>query len=272
MSTNTYLLDKSICDWWFAGQPTGQPILKTVEEWCKSENADLCFNLAEFNMVGTSKNLSCCEVIAQGRRISYGYGSFTDLLYINEKNACRGYSYGIRDGVVKVTRPKSGKRTRNGVGITTSGNLIISQSSDKITETTLCNNANAYVKERKQTVKLFLLEDGGGSTTSYSNIVKLGFNPEPDSKGVMRKVATVLCVRFKRPITFSHPLYVGCPKDKETELMQIILSGLQADRDYGNLSKNRMASAQKALGMPTGMQTGAADYSTLKKMGFAISF
>lgn len=268
MAFNNFVFDKNIFEWWFAGQPTGQPVLKTVEQWCKDEKADLCFNLGEFNMPKTGKyeKLSICEVIAQGRRISYGYGDRTDLLYINDKNACRGYSYGVRNGAVYLNRPKGGKRSRNGIGMTTSGNLVVSQSNNA-TEKDLCTNINKYVKGKGQTISTFLMEDGGGSTCEYSALSRLKFAPEGG-----RECATVLCIRVKRPISITHPIYAGCPKDISTEYVQMILGGIAADRDAQTLTKNRILAAQIALGFPKGMQTGVADYYTLKKMGFLIAY
>ena len=259
--------DKNLFDWKFAGQPTGQPILKTVKEWNASEKATITYNLAEFNMTGQYAGLSCCEVIAQGRRVSWGYEKFTDLLYINDNNACRGYSKGIENGIVKLNRPKGGNRTRNGVGMTTSGDLIVAQTTHKTTDTALCNMVNTYVKAMGKSVKTFILEDGGGSTAKRSSAANLTIAPEGG-----RPCATALCVWPKSPITITHPIYNKCPNDISTKYVQMFLTGLEVDGDAQTLTKNRILAAAKALGLPAGMQTGTADYYMLKKMGFKIGY
>lgn len=278
MSNNIYVLSPNDCEWWFAGQGTYDHTLRTVKEWGEREGADLVFNLGVFDL----KTGASYTYVAGPKMVTDPsgltdpkIGGKSNVLVLDNVNKCKGYSNGIVNGTVKVNAPMGGKRTRNGVGITTSGWLIEAQCSDKITEAAFCNAVNAYVKAKRQAVKLFVLEDGGGSTTSWSFRANSGFNPEPDNKkrpNIFRPCATVLCVKFKRTITLTHPIYVGCPKDEQTEMVQIVVGGLAADRDYGNLSKTRMTAVQAALGMPKGMQNGVADYSTLKKLGFKCNF
>ena len=215
MAVYTYVFDKNLWDWEIGGQTAEKPELKSVKDWCEQEKAELCFNLAIFTFANKK---SCCEVVSKGKRVSYGCGDVSDIVYLNANNYCRGYSNGIKNGVVKVNKPMGGKRTRNGIGLTTSGNLIVAQSNSKEYESTFCNEVNKAVKNKGQAVQLFVMQDGGGSTSSYSNISKLDFNPEPDKKGVLRPIATVLCLRRKKTIALSHPIYAGCPKDISTEL------------------------------------------------------
>ena len=270
MAFNVLVLSPTMADVWFAGQPTGVGTVKTAKEWCIDQGADLCFNLAEFNM---ANGLSCCEVVAQGRRISYGYGSYSDMLYINEKNYCHGYSNGIKDNVVKLNHAKGGSRTRNGIGITTSGYVILAQSSHKCTEKVFCESVLTFVKNKGHRVKLFLLQDGGGSTTGYSSRSKLIFNPEPDNvkkPDVQRKVATIVCVKFKNLPVMTRPIYKNC-SGTDVGILQMVLGGIEVDDSAGKLTKQRITQAQAALGMVADLQCGIASALTYKKLGLTYN-
>ena len=271
MAFNIYVLSPTQAQIWFAGQPTGTGMLKTVKQWGIDNGADLCFNLAEFN--ASTNKLSCCEVVAQGRRISWGYADRSDMLYIDDKNYCRGYSNGIKDGIVKLNKAKGGKRTRNGIGITDKGYRIIAQSSHKCTEKDFCDAVNANVKNKGQKVKLFILEDGGGSTTSYSSRSKLIFNPEPDNPKkpeVQRPVATVVCVRFTNIPIMTRPIAKDC-NGNDVMMLQMILGGIEVDGNAGTGTKSRIIAAQTALGMAPNLRLGAASALTYKRLGLVYS-
>ena len=259
MSYNILLLDPKIYKIWFAGQEYKQKLTKTAKDWCVQEGADLCFNLGIFSM---STGLGCSYVRAKGKDIAYGNDKPKTLIIDND-NQCKGYSDGIVDGVTKINFPMGGTRTRNGIGITDKGFIIIAQTSHPVTETVFCNYVNSFVKGKGHKVKLFTLQDGGGSTQEYSNLSKLNFAPEGG-----RKVANVICVKFRGKPNISNPLFVSCPYKSDVELLQMALGGISVDGSFGSGTKSRLTSAQKALGFPQGLQCGIASYKTLKSLGF----
>ncbi len=263
MSYNVFLYDPSIFRWWFAGQKYKElnkdERLKTVQEWRRIEGADFCFNLGVF---GWETGWGCSYVRAKGKDIAYG-SEKPQILVLNSDNQCRGYSDGIVNGQIKINLPMRGSALRNGVGITEDGFLIVAQTSHSVTETVFCNEVNSRVKARGHKVKLFTLQDGGGSTAATSNITKL-------STGGSRKVANVLCISFWQMPTFTAPIYNGS-KGKEAELMQIALL-IDADKDFGVNSTKQLNKGLATLGLAKGMQCGMADYTALKKMGFKVGF
>lgn len=262
---NILILDQSKYDVWFAGQAYKEPLLLTVKDWCIRENADLCFNLGLFDF--TSK-LACAYVRSKGKDIAYGCNEpgksklWSDKLIINNGNECNGYCNGIANGIVKLNTPMGGSRTRNGIGLTAKGDVIIAQSATKSTELAFCNAVNAFVRKNGQTVKLFVLQDGGGSTSEYSSISKLGFYPEGT-----RKVATVTCVKFKTKPTITSLVYNGS-KGEDTRTLQIAVGGIECDSDGGNGTATRIKNMQAAFNFPKILQCGIAGAYTFSKMGF----
>jgi len=225
---------------------------------------DLCFNLAVFDM---KTGLGCCYVRAKGKDIAYGNeNAGVKLLQINSNNACLGYSNGIINGVVSINHPMGGKRTRNGIGLTVKGDVIIAQSGHKATEKEFCEAVNTFVKKRGQSVSLFLLQDGGGSTSEYSGLSRLNFAPEGN-----RKVANVVCVNFKRTPSISYPIYNGSRGD-EALAVQLALGGIEADGIAGAGTKNRIKQFQAAINLPKELQNGVADALSLHYLGFKTLF
>jgi hypothetical protein len=263
---NILILDPAIYDVWFAGQAYKEPDpdkrTKTAKEWCEQENADLCFNLGIFGM---TSGLGCSYVRAKGRDISYG-SEKPHILTINAENQCRGYSDGIIDGQIKINLPMGGKRTRNGIGMTNKGHIIIAQSAGSVTERTFCTAVNTFVQNKGQAVKLFTLQDGGGSTQEYSALSRLNFAPEGG-----RKVANVVCVKRRRVQSIFAPVYEGC-RGENVELVQMALGGIEIDGSAGPGTKKRIKAAQAALAFPKGLQCGVASVLTLRAMGFAPAF
>lgn len=261
MAYNILYLDPAKWDVWFAGQKYGTYETHKAMEWCKAENADLCFNLTTFNM---SNSMADTYVRAQGRDIAYGQeGAGVRLLTINANNQCLGYSNGIINGTVAINRPMGGKRTRNGIGISNKGFVIIAQSGTSTTENGFCVAVNNYVRNKLDTVKLFLLEDGGGSTQEYSAMSKLNFAPEGG-----RKCPTVVCVRQRYKQAITDVVYKGSKNKADIELVQIALGGIECDGIAGAGTETRIRLAQKALGFPTALQCGIAGGKTMRALGF----
>lgn len=264
---NVYIFDLAIWRIRFAGQAPGTQTIKTVREWCQEQNADLCFNLGLFKMIYKDGKLVAGEsstyVKAQGKDLSYGYMTSSEMLEIDWANRCHGYSNGIINGVVKVNHPMGGSRTRNGIGKTVSGKIIIAQSSTKVTETAFCNAVNQQVKARGETVKLFILEDGGGSTSSYSARSKLTFAPEGG-----RPVTTVVCLNLISPQRIGRILYKDC-KGEDVRLYQTIVGGLEADGHFGPASGKKTKSVYAALGYPAVCQQEVVWTDLLRSLGLA---
>jgi len=263
MSYNIMLFEPEIVDKaWFAGQAYRQRVTKTVKDWCIQENADLCFNLGIF---GLSTGLGCSYVRAKGKDIAYG-SEKPHILTLNEANQCRGYSDGIVEQKISINVPMGGTRTRNGVGMTYDGTIIVAQTDHGVTEAVFCNTVNNFVKDRGKAVRLFTLQDGGMSTQEYSALSSLNFAPE---RG--RPVANVLCIKLKRGIIITQPVYKDV-KGRNAELVQIAVGGISCDRRCGPATAARIKAAQKAWGWDTPLQCGVASYLTLKKLGFVIGF
>lgn len=258
MAYNILILDPAIYDVWFAGQAYKERVTKTAKDWCIQEGADLCFNLGIFGM---STGLGCSYVRAKGKDIAYG-SEKPHLLTINPANQCRGYSDGIINGAISINQPMGGSRTRNGIGMTNKGHIIIAQSSGKVTERAFCTAVNSFVQNKDHTVQLFALMDGGGSTQEYSALSRLNFAPEGG-----RKVANVVCVRQKRMQIITEPVYEGC-NGRNVELVQMAVGGIEIDGHAGPGTKKRITAAQAALGFPKGLQCGIASELTIRALGF----
>lgn len=238
MAYNILILDQKEWSIWLGGQAYDTTTTKTVRDWGLCENAELTFNLGMF-------------VLASGRGITFvrsrkgilGYGGDSDILELNQFNQCRGYSNGIVNGCISINKPLGGSRTRNGIGITNSGKVIIAQTSNNVTERAFCQKVNSEVAKTKDVVKLFVLQDGGGSTSEYSNLSKLTFYPE----GV-RKVSTVVyATRINtKPVTRVLKLW---GKGDDVKLLQTVLGGIECDGSYGFGTRSRVMQAQRALGL-----------------------
>ena len=263
MATNVFIVNMTEWQPWLAGQPYGSTVVKTVKEWCLAESADLCFNLGMFNMTGVNKNKGITYVHTPHGDL--GYGGDSDTLTFGGY-ACKGYSNGIVNGVVKINRPINGTRTRCGIGITVKGDLIIAQTSHKATEPAFCNEVNTFVKKNSQAVRLFVLEDGGGSTSEYSALSRLNFAPEQG-----RPVTTVVCLKRKITPTIYRPLYQGCKGD-DVKQLQIALGGISCDGDFGSGTLARVKAMQAAYNFPAKLQCGIASAYTLGRLGFNIDF
>lgn len=237
----------------FGGQSLDSNIVKTVRDWGLSYNAELTFNLGVFNMA-TGKG---CTYV-HSRKGDLGYGGGSDVLEINTFNKCKGYSNGIKNGCISINKPMGGSRTRNGIGITNSGKVILAQSSSNMTERSFCQKVNSEAAKSKEVVKLFVLQDGGGSTSSYSNASKLSFYPEG-----IRKVATVVyATRIGgKPIT--RALKLWC-KGEDVKLLQTVLGGIEVDGSYGFGTRSRVIQAQRALGL---VADGSCGPLTQKALG-----
>lgn len=269
MGSNVFVLSQNLCDVWFAGQNDGTKTVKTPEEWCIAEKADLVFNLGLFDL---KTGESVCYV--KGPRMisdssgatSSTIGGKSKILTINSQNQCKGYSNGIVDGKISFNTNAllGSSRTRNGIGITTTGEVIIAQTDTPYTERAYCEEVNSKVINRyKKAVKLFVLEDGGQSTQEYSDKSKRKFAPE---RG--RKVATVVCVRFKIKPIIDHVIHNGL-KDPDVEFTQIFLGGLDPDGSCGPASVKAITEFQKLMGFPKALQCGIASAKTLRALGLS---
>ncbi|MBQ0165347.1 MAG: peptidoglycan-binding protein [Bacteroidales bacterium] len=239
----------------FEGTPynTNPKTALKAKDWAVKTGADVVYNLAFFNM----SNYNTVNYVKGGYK-DFGYGGVAERLTVSPGNVCGGYATGIRDNEV-VIRGDGSTRTRNGIGITPKGNIIIAQSTSKVAEKNFCKEVAMQVNQYyKESVKLFLMEDGGGSTQMYSAISRLGISPEGG-----RKVPTVICVKRRTLPKFTRVLKVGC-KGEDVRLLQMLLGGIECDGSYGNATKKRVKEAQKALGLTA---DGSAGPVTLKALG-----
>lgn len=224
-----------------------------VKDWCLSEKANICYNLAYFNLAD-KKTIT----YVKGNWKDLGYGGVNDQITVSPGNICSGYAVGIKDHTVTIKGDGS-KRTRNGIGITKLGSVIIAQSTHNITEKDFCKEVATQVSSYfKDSVKLFLMEDGGGSTQTYSDFSKLTIAPEGG-----RKVPTVTCVNLKIPLKITRTLKTGCTGE-DVRMLQMVLGGLECDGSFGNLTKTRLKAAQKALKIA---QDGSCGPITRKALG-----
>ena len=263
MSYNIYILDPSEWSVWFAGQKDDSDhILRSVRNWALMNSADLCFNLGLFDM-RTGASYAYVKGPKTLTDPSGAYdktiGGRSDILEINDFNRCKGYSNGIKEGCVLVNAPLGGKAMRNGIGITESGKVIIAQSSHAVTEQTFSAAVNNFIAKRKEIVKLFVLEDGGGSTNEYSGISKLSFH----ATGEDRKVATVVCARRISfpPVTRTLKLW---SKGEDVRLLQTVLGGIEADGSFGFGTRTRVMEAQRALGLTVDGSCGPLTQKALR--------
>lgn len=252
-----YVLDQAQWSVWFAGDPYAKrpKTRKSVKAWCESENADLAFNFALFNM-----NNAETVTYVHAAYGDIGYGGASGIVNLGEC-WCKGYSNGIVSGGVVVNAPLGGRRTRTGIGLTGDDKVIVAQSNTKLTEKQFCTQVNSFVRSQGHMVKLFVLEDGGGSTAHYSAVSRLGFAPEGG-----RAVPTVICAKRKSVQPITRTLQRGC-KGEDVRLLQACLGGIEVDGSFGAGStgtRQRVIAAQKKFGLKA---DGIANAALYKRMG-----
>ena len=270
MPCNTYIFDPKVWSVRFDGPKIDTNGVKFIDDWGHVTGADLCFNLGIFVM---KTGVSCTYVKSHKGIHSYGLEGKSRLLDLDGINACCGYSNGITDNMVLVNHPMGGSSYRNGIGITTTGEVIIAQTSTKTTEKTFCQKVLSDCVKRGYRVKTFILEDGGGSTSMRSNLSNLNFYPAGK-----RKVATITCVSRKYPIALKRyspkkddnglpierNLALGC-SGEDVRMLQMVLGGIECDGLYGTGTYKRVKEAQKALGIKIDGKCGP---QTKKALGF----
>jgi hypothetical protein len=263
------IFDPKEWDYGFGGQAPNTNTRRTVEAWGEYYKNCLIYNLGVFNTsTGASYTFVAGENVlcdASGET-DPKIGGKSKVLILNAKNRCKGYSDGIINGVISINAPMGGTAVRNGIGITASGKAIQAQSMAKSTEYAFCAAVNAYAKLHSETVKLFILEDGGGSTSDYSPYSKLGWH----ATGERREVATIFWARRKTPAVFHHDLYKNCPYKSDIMLWQTLTGGLEVDGSFGSLSVKRLAKMHVALNLPKALRIGVAGIDTFKAMGCSV--
>ena len=266
MAVNVFLFDPAEWKPYLAGYADGKRF--TVEEWSKRLDADLIFNLTTFATKGKTEGQPDTEIIINGNRLCWGKESVSDFVQVNPTDKARGYANAIKDGVVKLSYKFGGSSYRNGIGLTNKGHLIVAQTTSGYTELAFAQAVNKYVLDHKQTVKIFVLEDGGGSVQEYSRFSKLYFHATAEK----RKVPTVLCIKRTAPITFTAPIYPKNPSKEQKALYQTLVGGLAADGDIGTLSTKRTKLMQAGFGFDPSLQLGVASALTFTKMGVGYKF
>lgn len=253
MAINYYLLDPKEWHIFFDGPGYNKGSVKTVKDWSLYNGAELVWNLGMFNM---SSGVSVTYV--RSIKGDLGYGGNSDVLDLDGTNKCKGYSNGIKNGAVLVNKPLGDSRTRCGIGKTVSGKVIIAQSSSKMTEASFCSKVLNETAKRGERVELFVLQDGGGSTSQYSDISKLAFYPE----GV-RKVCTVVCATRIAYPKIDRTLNLW-KKGEDVRLLQMVLGGIENDGSFGFGTRNRLKAAQKALKLTADGSCGPLTRAALK--------
>lgn len=235
---------------------------KSLRQWQSEENADIVYNLAFFNMAtkdAINKGIAYDTIYmvkAKGQQIG-DYVSYTEDVKIDNDNVCSGWRTAIHNGVVTAT-DASTKRSRNMHGWTADGRYIHVQTTNGYTEKYIATYTNDYIqKNYKTTVRQLIIQDAGGSTGEYTK-AKLHFAPEGS-----RPCPTVVCLRCKAKV--KAPFLKKGMKGEEVRLLQQILGGIETDGSFGNGTRNRLISAQKALGLTP---DGVAGDKTLTKLGF----
>ena len=253
MAYNIFIFDPTEYHVWLSGQELGKGVTKTVKKWASSEKAELCFNLGYFTF-----KTGLSDTYVKGPKGVHSYGGWSDIVKFGV-NECKGYSNAISGGIVNIQYPRRDVRTRNGIGTTLSGKVIIAQSSSKVSEVAFANAVNSFAKRRGETVKIFVLQDGGGSTSEYSSVSNYTFAPEG-----LREVATVACVRRLKKVIINRTLSCG-KTGNDVRSLQIILGGRQADSIFGSDTRAGVKAAQRYLGLAS---DGIAGPLTLKALGF----
>lgn len=250
---NVIVLDPKEYKVWLGGQKLGTSTVKYVKHWCKSEGADLCFNLGFFNM-----RTGVGETYVHTPQGDLGYGGASEILNVGDGYYCKGYSNGIVNGKVNVNAPVGGTAFRNGFGKTADGHIVIAQSTKKMSEKAFCNEVMNVCKKREHPVmSLFVLEDGGGSTSEHSEISKLTFNPAG-----AREVATVIFVKRINVPKITRTLRL-LSRGEDVKALQIALGGIDADGVFGPATYSRLKKAQTAHGIKADGLCGPVTRATL---------
>ena len=170
---------------WFAGTPyniTPKPI-RTLKQWATLERCDYVFNHVFFTMDGTGKTVTYLK--AKGYDV--GYGGIPERITVDANNICGGAKLAVLDNR-KQSVSYMGKRPRNANGILTDGRYFQIQSVTACTESAMVD----YILS-KYSVKIMMIQDGGGSTGFYDNTRGVLLAAEPEGKDG-RPVASVVCV------------------------------------------------------------------------------
>lgn len=254
MAYNIYVLDPAVWRFELAGYNNGTRL--TVRQWGQQLEADLCFNLTTFNMANGRPDTF---VRIAYKDLCYGHEGHTELIDLGGGYQCRGYSNGILGGKININRPMGGSRTRNGVGLTARGHLIIAQSTVSRTERAFCQAVNDYVLALGQTVRAFVLEDGGGSTAAYSARSRFWVAPEGG-----RPVPTVICAYLRQTPVITRPIYNGI-KGEDARLIQTLML-TEVDGSFGPGSASRLKTMQATFGFPAALRCGILSAYTAQKM------
>ena len=259
MGYNILILDPAIWRVWLAGYSNGTKY--TAEGWAKKQpDADLIFNLTTF---GTRTGIPDTETIINGVRLVWGKEKVSDFVEINQGDKVRGYSNAIKNGVINITDKFGGSSYRCGIGLTNKGHIIIAQSSTRVTELTFAQAVNSFVVARKQSVKIFVLEDGGGSVQEYAKRSKRYWT----STAEKRPVPTVICAALRGVPSLSRPIYDGAADGPDAEIIQALLGAMPVDGDPGPTTGKGIQMAQAALGFPPRLRCGILSAYTAKAMG-----
>ena len=258
---NVFDIEKEWTPWFACGSAyaTYPKPAYTAKVFAAKQNADICYNLALFSF-STKQTVTYVRTQEFG---DVGYGGVADRVELSWKNKCGGYAVAIKAGVVQANTSKNkylgGKSCRNGIGFTYDGRLIIAQSINKVTEAVFAKKVNTYIPAMFGTkVRLFLFEDGGGSTQEYSAISGLNFQPMG-----ARPVPTVTCLMRRVFPKVTRTLQKG---DTGWDVMrlQMVLGGICTDGSFGVGTRSRIKEYQKLAKLSI---TGVADKATLKSLG-----
>lgn len=233
----------------------------TVKGWAQKDGCDLTMNLAYFNF----KTASTTAAQADYRTLQFlrimklggdcAYGGTSERITLPNGDIVAGWTLGILNGVVKETDVGS-KRTRNGLGVLQDGTFFNVQTSHVVTIKAFCQAINTKYKPR-----IFLMMDGGGSTSCYSKRAGIYFCPEGQ-----RAIPSVLEATYHGP-GVSRTLKVGCKGD-DVKLLQQLLGSVEVDGIFGTGSKSAVKFAQQYL-FPKDKKEwdGIAGPKTLKALG-----
>lgn len=263
------MFDPKDYDMWFAGGTYGDHSLangKSLKTWCTQEKADLCFNGTWFNMptaANKKDNIAydtVCFMVGKGKQI--GYGGVYERIAFDSRNIIGGCYVGIKDDKIVFNDTKT-STARNGIGQTTDGRYFMVQTTS-MTNKACCQKTYDWVHKKYNTkIKLFILEDGGGSVGVYSSKSKLLWAPKKEGADG-RYVANVIC--FKRRTTapkIERVLKRGCKGD-DVKVLQQTIGGVEIDGSYGPAMVTRVKQVQKALGLA---QDGSCGPATLTALG-----
>jgi len=265
-----WVLNLNKWDIWFAGAPytpNDNSYAKCLKEWAIQEGAELCWNLAFFNM-GTTANLkNKCAYrtleYVKAKDSILGYGGTNARIVLNDKNECSGWKLAIQDGIVKPLDNIS-RRTRNMNGMTADGRYIHVQTTSKLTEKAVATYVNNYIKKNyNTTVKLLLVQDAGGSTGCYSTVSKILSAGEQEGYNG-RAIVTVVCAKRKNTISPISRTLKYCCKGDDVKLLQQVLNGVEIDGVYGLGTKAQVKTAQKNLSLTADGCCGPATQTKMK--------